>query len=59
VEYLKNHDQWHTISLNYGEITSCLLTDFVVAVDHFLNADPWSLVASYNDHCFSAAESRS
>jgi aminoglycoside 3-N-acetyltransferase len=59
IEYLKNHDQWYTIPLNYGKVTTCLLTDFVVAVDHFLNANPWSLVASYNERCFSPTESRS
>jgi aminoglycoside 3-N-acetyltransferase len=58
VEYLVNHDQWHTIPLNYGNVTTCLLKDFVVAVDHFLNADPWSLVASYNEGSFSPEESR-
>jgi aminoglycoside 3-N-acetyltransferase len=50
VEYLMNLGQWHTIALNYGMLTTCLLTDFVTGVDHFLNADPWSLVASHNEH---------
>ncbi len=59
VEYLKNLGQWHTISLNYGKVTTCLLTDFVAAVDHFLNADPWSLVASYNKQPLFREESRS
>jgi len=59
VEYLKNKDQWHTKPLNYGNVTSCLLIDFVAAVDHFLNADPWSLVASYNERSVSPGESNS
>jgi aminoglycoside 3-N-acetyltransferase len=38
--------QWAEASLNYGRISSCTLTDFVVCVDEFLARDPWSLVTN-------------
>jgi len=41
---LEARGQWRSVALNYGEIASCRLLDFVAAVDHFLMADPWSLV---------------
>jgi aminoglycoside N3'-acetyltransferase len=58
VKYLEHHDQWHAIQFNYGKVTTCLLTDFVVAVDIFLNVDPWSLVASYNERSLTVEERR-
>jgi len=46
LEYLQYQKQWSSISLNYGEIATCRLKDFVTAVDHFLNDNPWSLVTN-------------
>lgn len=43
---LEERGQWHSASLNYGKISTCRLVDFVAAVDHFLAADPWSLVTN-------------
>jgi aminoglycoside N3'-acetyltransferase len=37
---------WASVPLNYGRVSSCRLVDFVAAVDHFLQADPWSLVTN-------------
>ena len=45
-QLLTERNQWHSIVLNYGEIASCSLKDFIAAVDHFLSADPWSLVTN-------------
>jgi aminoglycoside 3-N-acetyltransferase len=41
---LQERGQWRSVTLNYGKIASCRLLDFVASVDHFLTADPWSLV---------------
>ena len=43
---LEERSQWHSVSLNYGEIASCKLKDFTAAVDYFLSSDPWSLVTN-------------
>jgi aminoglycoside 3-N-acetyltransferase len=43
---LQSRQQWHSVSLNYGHISSCRLVDFVAAVDEFLGRDPWSLVVN-------------
>ena len=45
-ELLEARGQWRSRALNYGQIAACRLQDFVSAVDHFLTADPWSLVIS-------------
>jgi aminoglycoside 3-N-acetyltransferase len=45
-EYLLAQNLWSSISLNYGQLAVCRLIDFVNAVDHFLNDDPWSLVTN-------------
>lgn len=45
-EYLQEKGQWNSTSLNYGEISSCHLKDFVAAVDIYLEDDPWSLVTN-------------
>jgi aminoglycoside 3-N-acetyltransferase len=58
VEYMEHLDQWQTTPLSYGKVMTCLLTDFVIAVDHFLNINPWSLVASYNERSLTHEESR-
>jgi len=42
---------WASAPLNYGRVSSCRLVDFVAAVDHFLEADPWSLVTNRRLNC--------
>jgi aminoglycoside 3-N-acetyltransferase len=37
---------WHSITLNYGRISTCLIKDFVNVVDEFLKRDTWSLVSN-------------
>lgn len=37
---------WHSSPLNFGEIASCRLTDFVLAVDSLLATDPWAIVTN-------------
>ncbi len=44
VAELKARGQWSSVSLNYGEIASCRLRDFVRVGDHLLATDPWALV---------------
>jgi aminoglycoside N3'-acetyltransferase len=43
---LVSKDQWHSFPLNYGEVACCRLTDFVLAADSLLAADPWALVSN-------------
>ncbi len=43
---LESKGQWHSAKLNYGEIASCTLRDFVAAADALLAADAWALVAN-------------
>jgi hypothetical protein len=43
---LESRNQWISAQLNYGQISSCLLVDFVSVVDYFLKDDPWSLVSN-------------
>lgn len=43
---LEERSQWHSVSLNYGEIASCGLKEFTAAIDYFLSSDPWSLVTN-------------
>lgn len=43
---LVSKDQWHSSSLNFGEVSCCRLTDFVVAADSLLAVDPWALVSN-------------
>jgi aminoglycoside N3'-acetyltransferase len=45
-QLLKERGQWQAVRLNYGRIAACTLQDFVAAVDHFLAADPWSLITN-------------
>jgi aminoglycoside 3-N-acetyltransferase len=45
-QYLIKEGMWHSVKLNYGQIASCRLGDFVSAVDSFLKSDPWSLVTN-------------
>jgi aminoglycoside 3-N-acetyltransferase len=46
VAFMLARDEWHTLDLNYGQITTCRLRDFIAAADHFLIHDPWSLVTN-------------
>jgi aminoglycoside 3-N-acetyltransferase len=48
-ELLIRRGQWLEAPLNYGRVVACRQTDFVAAVDHFLDADPWSLVENKPD----------
>jgi len=50
VERMQQRGEWRSTPLNYGQITSCSLRDFVRAADHFLQQDPWSLVTN-RDQC--------
>ncbi|HSS97225.1 MAG TPA: AAC(3) family N-acetyltransferase [Terriglobales bacterium] len=43
---LESNGQWHSVPLQYGKVSSCLLSDFVAAADSLLAADPWALVAN-------------
>jgi len=43
---LVSKDQWHSSLLNFGEVVCCRLTDFVLAADSLLAADPWALVSN-------------
>jgi aminoglycoside 3-N-acetyltransferase len=43
---LESRGQWHTTALNFGQVASCGLSDFVAAADELLAADPWALVAN-------------
>jgi len=45
-EVLQRDDQWSSVPLNYGFISTCRLADFVTATDALLAADPWCLVAN-------------
>lgn len=44
--HLVAQGQWRSVALNYGQVASCRLVDFVASVDHFLSVDPWSLVSN-------------
>jgi aminoglycoside N3'-acetyltransferase len=46
-DLLRSRGQWLSVSLNYGQISSCRLVDFIAAVDEFLMKDPWSLVINH------------
>jgi hypothetical protein len=48
-ELLIQRGQWLEAPLNYGKVAACRQIDFVAAVDHFLDADPWSLVENRPD----------
>ena len=43
---LQQRGLWQSTTLNYGQVATCRLRDFVAVVDEFLNADPWSLVTN-------------
>jgi aminoglycoside 3-N-acetyltransferase len=43
---LQSQGKWQMATLNYGQVSTCRLRDFVTAIDGFLSADPWSLVVN-------------
>ena len=43
---LKQRDQWRSAPVNYGQVASCRLGDFVAAADDLLSRDIWCLVGS-------------
>lgn len=43
---LEQRGLWRSTPLNYGQVASCRLVDFVAALDEFLAQDPWSLVTN-------------
>ena len=43
---LTSRGLWHSVKMNYGNLATCRLRDFVSAVDGFLKRDPWSLVTN-------------
>jgi aminoglycoside 3-N-acetyltransferase len=45
-DYLQAKGQYTSMPLNYGQVALIHMTDFVQAVDHFLAADPYSLMIS-------------
>lgn len=46
VEYLQKRQEWLSLPINYGQITTCRLRDFTHAAEKFLNENPWSLVTN-------------
>lgn len=43
---LQSQGKWRAVPLNYGQVASCRLVDFVATVDQFLQKDPWALVVN-------------
>jgi aminoglycoside N3'-acetyltransferase len=43
---LQRRGQWRSVPVNYGQVASCRLADFVAAADELLAKDPWALVGS-------------
>jgi aminoglycoside N3'-acetyltransferase len=41
---LEQRRQWRSVRVNYGQIASCRLVDFVAASNDLLAKDPWALV---------------
>ena len=48
-DYLLENGQYHSLSVNYGQVALIRMSDFVRAVDHFLAADPYSLMLNRPD----------
>jgi aminoglycoside N3'-acetyltransferase len=44
---LEERGQWASRPLNYGQVSTCRLVDFVNATDELLRADPWVLVENH------------
>jgi aminoglycoside N3'-acetyltransferase len=45
-DLLATKGQWLTHKLNYGQVASCRLRNFVAAADQILEKDPWALVTN-------------
>lgn len=52
---LEKRGLWHSVTVNYGKISSCLLNDFVRITDELLHADPWVLVSNRPVRKYSSA----
>ena len=46
VESLQRSSEWLSVDLNYGQIITCQLNDFVEAADQILAEDPWAVVTN-------------
>ena len=46
---LQARGEWAAIPLNYGQVSTCRLADFVAAADRLLAADPWVFVTNQKD----------
>jgi aminoglycoside 3-N-acetyltransferase len=46
---LQARGQWAAIPLNYGQVSTCRLADFVAAADRLLAADPWVFVTNQKE----------
>lgn len=46
VDYMTARQEWKSVPLNYGRITTCRLRDFTHAAEVFLLENPWSLVTN-------------
>jgi aminoglycoside 3-N-acetyltransferase len=47
--YLIEHDQYHSVPLNYGDVSLVQMRHFVPAVDYFLAKNPYSLMLNRPD----------
>jgi aminoglycoside 3-N-acetyltransferase len=43
---LERRGQWRAVKVNFGEISSCTLREYVAAADALLAADPWIFVTN-------------
>lgn len=43
---MQARNQWTTVPINYGSVSSCRISDFVAAANRLLAADPWALVSN-------------
>lgn len=46
-EVLESRQQWLSMPLNYGNIATCRITDFVTATNQLLFQNPWALVDNH------------
>jgi aminoglycoside 3-N-acetyltransferase len=44
-ELLEQRGKWRCVKLNYGQVASCRLVDFVAAADDLIAQNPWALVS--------------
>jgi aminoglycoside 3-N-acetyltransferase len=55
---LEKRGRWHSVGINYGNISTCRLSDFVKETDELLHADPWILVSNRPEVSSQQAETR-